>query len=40
MPSVLHTSLLAILMIVENQFDKKGNGETSFFHFSLAVTKA
>ena len=30
MPSVLQTSLLAILMIVKNQF-KKGNGENIFF---------
>ena len=33
MPSVLQTSLLAILMIVKNQF-KKGNGENIFFFFS------
>ena len=32
MPSVLKTSLLAILMIVKNQF-KKGNGENIFFSF-------
>ena len=32
MPSVLRTSLLAILMIVKNQF-KKGNGENIFFSF-------
>ena len=32
MPSVLQTSLLAILMIVKNQF-KKGNGENIFFSF-------
>ena len=32
MPSVLQTSLLAILMIVKNQF-KKGIGENIFFSF-------
>ena len=31
-PSVLQTSLLAILMKVKNQF-KKGNGENIFFSF-------
>ena len=38
MSSVLQTLLLAILILVKNQF-KNGNGETSFFRFSLAVTK-
>ena len=32
MPSVLQTSLLAILIIVKNQF-KTGNGENIFFSF-------
>ena len=31
-PSVLQTSLLAILMIVKNQL-KRGNGENTFFSF-------